>query len=46
MDLGGYDSYFGGKLVDYPLPEEEMRKSLKSIEGFPKPKMMRKGKPI
>jgi tryptophan synthase beta chain len=46
MDLSGYDSYFGGKLVDYPLPEEEMRKSLKSIEGFPKPKMMRKGKPI
>jgi tryptophan synthase beta chain len=46
MDLGGYDSYFGGKLVDYPLPEEEMKKSLKAIEGFPKPKMMRKGKPI
>jgi tryptophan synthase beta chain len=46
LDLGGYDSYFSGKLVDYPLPEEEMRKSLKAIEGFPKPKMMRKGKPI
>ena len=46
MDLGGYDSYFSGKLVDYPLPDEEMRKSLKAIEGFPKPKMMRKGKPI
>jgi tryptophan synthase beta chain len=46
MDLGGYDSYFSGKLVDYPLPEEEMKKSLKSIEGFPKPKMLRKGKPI
>ncbi len=37
MDLGGYDSYFGGRLVDYPLPEEEMRKSLKIIEGLPKP---------
>jgi len=46
MDLGGYDSYFSGKLVDYPLPDAEMRKSLKAIEGFPKPKMMRKGKPI
>jgi hypothetical protein len=33
-------------LSDYPLPEEELRKSLKVIEGFPKPKMMRKGKPI
>ena len=46
LDLGGYDSYFSGRLVDYPLPEEEMKKSLKAIEGFPKPKMMRKGKPI
>jgi tryptophan synthase beta chain len=46
MDLGGYDSYFSGKLVDYPLPEEEMKKSLKAIEGWPKPRMMRKGKPI
>ena len=43
MDLGGYDSYFSGKLVDYPLPEEEMKKSLKSIEGLPKPKMLKKG---
>ena len=46
LDLGGYDSYFSGKLIDYPLPEEEMTKSLKAIEGFPKPKMMRRGKPI
>jgi tryptophan synthase beta chain len=38
MDLGGYDSYFSGKLVDYALPEEEMRRSLKSIDGLPKPK--------
>ena len=46
MDLGGYDSYFSGKLVDYPLPDEEMKKSLKAIEGFPKPKKMKNGKPI
>ncbi len=46
MDLGGYDSYFSGKLIDYPLPEDEMRKSLKSIEGLPKPKALKKGKPI
>lgn len=46
MDLGGYDSYFSGKLSDYPLPEEIMQKSLKEIEGLPKPKMMRRGKPI
>jgi tryptophan synthase beta chain len=46
MDLGGYDAYFSGKLVDTPLPEEEMRKSLKSIEGLPKPQSLRKGKPV
>ena len=46
MDLGGYDSYFSGRLTDYALPEEEMRKSLKSIEGLPKPQTLRKGKPI
>jgi hypothetical protein len=46
MDLGGYDSYFSGKLTNVSLPEEEMRKSLKSIEGLPKPQSLRKGKPI
>ena len=46
MDLGGYDSYFSGRLVDYPLPADEMKKSLKSIEGLPKAPMLRKGKPI
>jgi tryptophan synthase beta chain len=46
MDLGGYDSYFSGRLVDYPLPEEEMRKSLKPLEGLPKPPKMKKGKPV
>jgi tryptophan synthase beta chain len=46
MDLGGYESYFSGKLFDYPLPEEEMRKSLKDIEGWPKPKIMKMGKVV
>ena len=46
LDLGGYDAYFSGKLVDYPLPEEELRKSLKAIEGLPKPKVIKKGKTI
>jgi hypothetical protein len=32
--------------VDYPLPQDEMNKSLKSIEGLPKPKAMKKGKPV
>jgi tryptophan synthase beta chain len=46
MDLAGYDSYFSGKLIDYPLPEEELKKSLKAIEGFPKPKIIKKGKVV
>jgi tryptophan synthase beta chain len=46
MDLGGYDAYFSGKLTNYALPEEEMKKSLKSIEGLPKPHALKKGKPI
>jgi len=37
MDLTGYDAFFQGKLVDYPLPEEEMQKSLTAIKDFPKP---------
>lgn len=37
MDLTGYDAYFEGKLNDYPLPEEHMQKSLKSLEGLPQP---------
>jgi len=46
MDLGGYESYFSGRLVDYPLPQEEMMKSLKDIEGWPKPKIMKMGKVV
>jgi tryptophan synthase beta chain len=37
MDLSGFDSYFDGKLTDYSLPDEELRKSLKSLDGLPKP---------
>jgi tryptophan synthase beta chain len=44
LDLTGYQSYLAGELVDYPLPEEEMEKSLKSIEDLPKPKEIKTGK--
>ncbi len=37
MDLSGYDAFFRGELVDYPLPEDELQESLTSIEGLPKP---------
>ncbi len=39
MDLRGYDLYFRGELVNYPLPEEEMKKSIASLEKLPKPAM-------
>ncbi len=38
MDLSGYDAFFRGELVDYPLPEDELQESLESIEGLPKPR--------
>jgi tryptophan synthase beta chain len=44
MDLKGYESYMEGKLVDYPLPEEELRKSIQSLNGLPKPKIVRTGR--
>jgi len=37
MDLTGYEAFFAGKLTDYELPQEELDKSLKSLEGLPKP---------
>ena len=37
MDLTGYDAYFQGKLTNYPLPEEEIQKSIAVMDGFPKP---------
>jgi tryptophan synthase beta chain len=37
MDLSGYAAFFDGKLTDYSLPEEELRRSLACIEGLPKP---------
>ena len=36
VDLGAYDAFFSGKLVQHELPEEEIRRSLASIEGLPK----------
>ncbi len=43
LDLAGYDSYLSGRLMDYPLPEEELKGSLKAIDGFPRPRVDKKG---
>ncbi len=44
MDLTGYDKFFSDQLVDFPLPEDELQKSLKSIENFPKPEAAKSGR--
>jgi tryptophan synthase beta chain len=37
VDLAAYDAYLSGKLSAHELPEEEILRALKAIEGFPKP---------
>ena len=37
LDMSSYDAYFSGKLEPYELPEKEIHRALKAIEGFPKP---------
>jgi tryptophan synthase beta chain len=37
LDLSAYDAYFSGKLSDYPLPDEDLRRSLAGIAKLPKP---------
>ena len=44
MDLTGYDAYFRGKLVDFPLPEEELQESVACMKGFPKPDVPKRKK--
>jgi tryptophan synthase beta chain len=44
MDLTGYDKYFSDQLIDFPLPEEDLQNSLKSIENLPKPSTTKTGK--
>jgi tryptophan synthase beta chain len=44
MDLLGYDAYMSGKLVNYPLPEDDLKRSLKSIESLPKAPLRKTGR--
>ena len=37
MDLTGYQAYFENKLVNFPLPEEEIEKAVTVMNGLPKP---------
>ena len=43
MDLTGYDAYLSGKLIDYELPEEELKKYTKDLDNLPKAEMRKTG---
>jgi tryptophan synthase beta chain len=36
VDLAAYDAYLSGKLTRYELPQEEIDRALKALEGLPK----------
>ncbi len=36
VDLAAYDAYMTGNLTKYELPEEEIERALKALEGLPK----------
>ena len=44
MDLTGYDAYLGGRLQDYELPEDELKKSTAILKDLPKPSTENTGK--
>ncbi len=44
MDLVGYANFMDGRLIDYPLPEQDLKTSLKSLEGLPKAPMVKSGR--
>jgi len=37
VDLASYEAYLTGKLEPYTLPDEEIQRALRAIQGFPKP---------
>ena len=44
MDLSGYDAFMSGKLTDYELPEEDLKKFTAPLKSFPKAEMKKTGK--
>jgi tryptophan synthase beta chain len=37
FDMAAYDAFLHGQLEDFELPEEEIQRALRAIEGLPKP---------
>ncbi len=44
MDLSGYDAFLSGKLIDYELPEEDLKKYTAPLASFPKAEAKKSGK--
>ncbi|MGD0551187.1 MAG: TrpB-like pyridoxal phosphate-dependent enzyme [Sedimentisphaerales bacterium] len=44
MDLSGYDAFMSGKLTDYELPEDDLRKFTAPLKNFPKAEAKKTGK--
>ena len=44
MDLTGYDAYLSGKLTDYELPDEDLKKYTADLENLPKAEMRKSGR--
>ena len=44
MDLSGYDAFMSGKLTDYELPEEDLKKFTAPLKSFPKAEARKTGK--
>jgi len=37
IDLAAYDAFLSNRLTPYELPDEEIQRALKTLEGLPKP---------
>ena len=44
MDLSGYDAFLAGKLSDYTLPDEEIKKYTEPLKELPKAEVKKSGK--
>jgi tryptophan synthase beta chain len=44
MDLSGYDAFLAGKLSDYAMPDEEIKKYTEPLKKFPKAEARKTGK--
>jgi len=44
MDLTGYQAFMEGRLTDYVLPDDELKKSINVLKDLPKPSSAKTGK--